>query len=228
MKKVLFVIVIVIVGYFAYKFYQEKVNKGLGSIDFEEIVIEEKLEVAKDESEYHFERYHDGPLITWIKIQTEYYFEVPFYVDCKNLAFKNISDSTITVVIKELTADAIENERFIDKKVSSGGGWNEKANHANSYLLDHIPDMAKTIKKAEYTDFKVENLDIDKWKKSAIKDILKNPDRLDEQELIRSAEEGMKELMKDFIKGLELTKNQKIKIHVEIDKLNVFGATRNI
>jgi len=148
MKKVLIVIAVAAIAFFVYHYFQDKHNKGLASVNFNEVVIEKKLEVAKDMSNYFFSRRYQTPkgLRPWIEVKTNYEFEVPFYVECKDLKFKNISDTSLTVVVNEIKADALQNQRTVDLKVKSSTFWNEKGDQSEKYLVNFIPEMCKNVK----------------------------------------------------------------------------------
>ena len=238
MKKFLYVITIAVVAYFAYQFYQKKFNVGLGSVDFNEVVIEKKLEVAKDKSNYFFSRHYKtnnglgrfgiNRIKPWIEVKTNYQFEVPFYVECKNLKFKNVSDSTLTVIVDELTADALQNPEAVNLNVKSGNGWNEKGEHANQYLLDYIPDMCKKIKQTQYTNSDLNTIGMDGWQKDIMNSIVNHPQGISRKELSVKAKLGVKGIVEEFIQGLGLTKKQKINIKIELKKLVIFGKSVNL
>ncbi len=192
MKKRVSVVVILVVVFFGYRYYRNLNDSSILDIKFEMFKSDSTIQIAIDHSNYHFERKHrSGSGL--IKLDCDYCFDVPFFIESKNLIFKDIRNHSLTVVVDIVEAAFVQNQHVENLHMKSGLFWNEKSDHANKYLTDNLPNIVRLIKTCEYTGSTPSKLaKLEKWEKDCIHVVLNNSTHFEKSDLREMASNGVK------------------------------------
>jgi hypothetical protein len=225
-KTILILIVIAVVGYFAYDLFVKKnQNKTLAKCNFSEIIPKKQIVTAIDSTGYSAYRKYsvDGIAFLpdpYIKVTYNWQFSLQFKIELSDLYLSyDESANRLKIRVVELAGNDKLNFDKGKPKVDSGNGWNEKGDHADKYLGKYLQSFTEVAKKAEYSDKRAENYLSEKWQISIVNEMISNNNK---NKILEESTKTISETIKGILVqvGYNLTETQ---IDVQIDRLIVFG-----
>lgn len=225
-KLILILIVIAVVGYFAYTMFGDKVfNRTLARCNFSEVIPKKQLVTAIDSTGYNAYRKYSVDGIgflpdPYITVEYNWTFSTQFKVELSNLQL-SFDEANNQLNIKVLELDGTDKLNF-DKgqpKVDSGKGWNEKGNQADHYLGKYLQNFSEVAKKCEYSGKTVDAYLNEGWQKKIVNAMVTTQNR---DKVIETSKKTISETISGILSqaGFDLTETA---INVDIEKLNVFG-----
>lgn len=225
-KVILILIVIAVVGYFAYDLFVKKgFNKSLARCNFSEVIPKKQIVTAIDSTGYNAYRKYsvDGIAFLpdpYITVEYNWQFSIQFKVELNNLQLTYDENANqLNITVSELDGTDKLNFEKGNPKVDSGHGWNEKGGQADQYLGKYLQTFSEVAKKCEYSGKTVDVYLNDGWQKKIVNAMINSQNK---DKVVAESKQSIAETISGLLTQAKFDLSETV-INVEIETLNVFG-----
>jgi len=229
-KPGLILLSLTVITFIAYNYFfgKKDISDGMGGRDYSIVMPQEKFIPAIDSCHYTASRKKSvngiWPLPDpWIEVTYSFDFNLQFFIKpSADIEIEyNKDQKAMNITVKNMTGNEFVNYNAVSS-TKSGNGWNQKADQPQSYLGQHLKEISRIAKMAEYATKDAGYYGLEGWKAEIVNKMLPTDREYNKKEVVRISKESIATMIKDLFEKAEYD-IEGVCFNVSVKNLTVFN-----